>query len=248
MQRFIAPSARPKATATRDGAGGLPAQPSAATSATRISAANAEPPERRARRPELVEQLDGERRAELQRRDREQDERRRPRHARPGALGNSALAVPQLAQRRAVPHALCASPSAATRPPRRTGAGARCAPRSTASPRCSRLAQRRLARRQQRAARAAAPRARVRVEERDLAARRHDEADHLAFLLRHDLAARERRRAHGRQRLLAGEAPRRAARGEEQLGHGGVVGRFSRAHARAGRARAWPLPRAAAPR
>ena len=73
MQRFIAPSASPNATATRRSPRGRP-RSCGRQIATRISAAKREPPERRARRPELVEQLDRERRADLQRRDREQDE------------------------------------------------------------------------------------------------------------------------------------------------------------------------------
>ena len=238
MQRFIAPSARPNAIAVRRP--GIAADPRP-PDRDEDHRGEAEPPEGSTRRPELVEQLDGERRADLERRDREDDEGDAP--------VQSALAVPQLAQGRAVPHALLrlavGAPArrlveparalvALLGPQRRLGAAA--------------LAQRRLARRQQRAARAAPPRARVGVEQRDLAARRHDEADHLASLLRDDLAARERRRAHARQCLLAGEAPCRAARGDEELAHGGVVGRLSRAHARAGRARAWPLPRAGAPR
>ena len=71
MQRFIAPSARPNATAVRRPGLAADLRP---PPRDEDHGGEREPAERRACRPELVEQLDGERRADLQRRDGEDDE------------------------------------------------------------------------------------------------------------------------------------------------------------------------------
>ena len=126
-----------------------------------------EPPERGARRPELVEQLDRERRADLQRGDGEQDEPdagRTPRPGPPALRGVLRYRSSRIA--RAVPDALAelAWSCASRRLVDAAGRSLRSSVHSDASPQ-PRVAQRVLGRDEQRAAGAAAPRARVRVEE-----------------------------------------------------------------------------------
>ena len=70
MHRFIAPSASPNATATPTGR----PRTFGRHHATRITAANASRPNAAPGRAEVVEHLDGERRADLQRGDGEDDE------------------------------------------------------------------------------------------------------------------------------------------------------------------------------
>ena len=223
MHRFIAPSASPKAIATRTG-----------WSRTRgrhqrdeDDGGEREAAERRARRPELVEQLDREGRPRPAGRWRRGGRGRRARfRALCGTAAPSAArrSTPAPWPRRRPPAGRLVEPARALvallGPQRRLGAaGSRAAPpRPPPAARGPRRSPTRAG-----ACRGARSRTRP-------AATKPTTPDSSSATIS---PPREGRRAHRRQRLLAREAPGGAAGGEEELGHGVVVGRLSRAHARA---------------
>src|SRR5215211_6435889 len=166
MQRFIAPSARPNATATRRSRAGRP-RSRGRQIATGIRAA-------KARRPNAAPAGPSSSNSST---------------ANAAPRRSQRLAIAQLAQRRAVPDALT---YLAVRPPAGRLVDAARAQVALLRPQrrlaAARVAQRCLGGREQHAAGAAPPHARVGVEEVELAAVEHGEADDALGVLRDQLA------------------------------------------------------------